>query len=211
MNMNHSIAVAVFSSLMIGATPAWAQHGGGHGGGGHGGGSHGGVGGHAAAPVHSGGARGGVAIGHAVPRSAPRVRAPLHASGGRYYPSLHTNIGLGLVAGYPYYGYAYPYGYGYPFAHPYAYGGYAYGAYGYGYGYPSAIGAYGGVRIQGAPRDAQVYVDGYYAGIVDDFDGTFQRLTLEPGPHQIEIVVPGAPPVAFDVNAQPGRTITIRP
>jgi hypothetical protein len=56
-----------------------------------------------------------------------------------------------------------------------------------------------------------VYVDGYYAGIVDDFDGTFQRLTVEPGPHQIEIVVPGAPPFIFDVNAQPGRTITIRP
>ena len=47
--------------------------------------------------------------------------------------------------------------------------------------------AYGGVRIQGAPRDAQVFVDGTYAGVVDDFDGTFQHLDLEPGSHAIEI------------------------
>lgn len=196
MNLNHITAVAVFSGLMIAAAPAWAQHNGGH----------------AAAPVHAGGARGGVAVGHAVPRSALRVRAPLHAIGGHYYPSLHTAIGFGLVAGYPYYGYAYPYGYGYPYAHPYADGVYGYG-YGYGYRYPPAVAAYGGIRIQGAPKDAQVYVDGYYAGIVDDFDGTFQSLTVDPGPHQIEIVVPGAAPVAFDVdvNVQPGRTITIRP
>jgi hypothetical protein len=118
------------------------------------------------------------------------------------------------VTGYPYYGYAYPYSYGYPYAHPYGYGAYGYGYRGYGYpgyGYPPAAAAYGDIRFQGRPKDAQVYVDGYYAGIVDDFDGTFQRLTVEPGPHQIEIVVPGAPPFTVDVNAQPGRTITIRP
>ena len=39
--------------------------------------------------------------------------------------------------------------------------------------------AYGGVRIQGAPHNAEVYVDGNYAGVVDDYDGTFQRLDLE--------------------------------
>ena len=50
---------------------------------------------------------------------------------------------------------------------------------------------YGGVRIQGAPRNAEVYVDGSYVGIVDDFDGAFQRLELEPGAHSIEIRAPG--------------------
>jgi hypothetical protein len=33
----------------------------------------------------------------------------------------------------------------------------------------------------GTPRDAEVYVDGYYAGTVDDFDGTFQRLHIDTG------------------------------
>ena len=37
---------------------------------------------------------------------------------------------------------------------------------------------YGDVRLMVRPRDAAVYVDGYYAGVVDDFDGVFQRLTL---------------------------------
>lgn len=71
-----------------------------------------------------------------------------------------------------------PYAYGRSLAHPYAYAGYGYGY--PGYGYSLAAGAYGEIRIQGAPKDAHVYVDGYYAGIVDDFDGTFQRLNVEP-------------------------------
>jgi hypothetical protein len=70
--------------------------------------------------------------------------------------------------------------------------------------------AYGGLRIIEAPRDAQVFADGYYVGIVDDFDGVFQHLNLEPGPHRVEIHHPGFPPVAFDVDIQPGRTITLR-
>jgi hypothetical protein len=60
-----------------------------------------------------------------------------------------------------------------------------------------------------APPDAQVFADGYYAGIVDDFDGAFQRLTIEDGPHQIEIRGPGLPPMTFDVNVQPGRTVNL--
>jgi hypothetical protein len=69
---------------------------------------------------------------------------------------------------------------------------------------------YGGLRIVNAPRDAQVFADGYYVGIVDDFDGIFQHLNLETGPHHIEINEPGLQPVAFDVNIAPGRTMTFR-
>src|SRR5206468_2503108 len=70
--------------------------------------------------------------------------------------------------------------------------------------------AYGGVRIVDAPRDAEVFADGYYVGIVDDFDGVFQHLNLEAGPHRIEIRAPGLAPIAFDVLVEPGRTITYR-
>jgi hypothetical protein len=75
---------------------------------------------------------------------------------------------------------------------------------------PSPGVSYGGVRITDAPRDAQVFADGNYAGIVDDFDGWLQHLNLEPGPHRIEIHTPGAGAVSFDVVVQPGRTITLR-
>ena len=46
------------------------------------------------------------------------------------------------------------------------------------------------VRIQLEPEaaeDAAVYVDGFYAGIVDDFNGVFQALPLPPGAHEIAI------------------------
>jgi hypothetical protein len=43
------------------------------------------------------------------------------------------------------------------------------------------------IRIQVSPKEAEVYVDGYYVGIVDSFDGTFQRLDVPPGEHVIEI------------------------
>jgi hypothetical protein len=96
------------------------------------------------------------------------------------------------------------------------------GAYGYRYDYPNyygySSGYYGGyargsharLRVLGAPPYAEVYVDGYYAGIVNDFDGTFQHLELVPGPHQIEIRAPGFAPIVFDMQAIDGRTITYR-
>ncbi len=156
------------------------------------------------------------------------VRAPLRSY---YYPyygyGYRPGFSIGLGFGYPYYygsfGYPYygSYGYGYSYGgyYPYGYGGsgyggsgydgYGYGGYGYG-GYARRPGydAYGGIRIQGAPRNAEVYVDGGYAGIVDDYDGVFQRLDLEPGSHEIEIRTTGRPQV-YDVNLTPGQTLTI--
>jgi hypothetical protein len=128
-------------------------------------------------------------------------------------------VGYGYYhRGYRHRGY-YPYNYGY---YPYNYGYYPYnyGYSGYGYPYPpytagiSAVppqGAlYGGVRLDVTPRDASVYVDGYYAGIVDDFDGALQRVALEPGPHRFEITAPGYEPVTFEVNVQPHQTVRYR-
>ena len=84
----------------------------------------------------------------------------------------------------------------------------------YGYSLPqSGYGTrryYGDVRLEINPREAAVYVDGYYAGIVDDFDGVFQRLTLEAGPHKIEVELPGFEPRAFDVLVDPTRTVDVR-
>ena len=128
-----------------------------------------------------------------------------------YYPfrpgiTLGFYAGFGYPYGYPYYAYPY-YGYGYPYGYPYA---------GYGYGVPPASYvsmqpgvAYGGVRIEGAPKDAQVFADGYFVGIVEDFDGPVRHLNLQAGAHEIEIRPAGARPVAFDVNVQPGQTMSV--
>ncbi len=101
------------------------------------------------------------------------------------------------------------------FGSPYAYRsggyfnrGYNRGNYGY-YAIPQGF-AYGSLRIVDAPPDAQVFVDGYYAGVVDDYDGVFQRLNMEPGEHQLEVEpYPGAPPLSYQVYVEPGRTVTV--
>jgi hypothetical protein len=138
-------------------------------------------------------------------------RAPLRSYYYPYYgyrPGLSIALGFGYPSyygayGYPYYGGYYGYSYGgyypYGYAPPVAYDGYA---------VRGSYGRYGGVRIQGAPRNAEVYVDGAYAGVVDDYDGVFQRLDLEAGSHEVEIRTAGRP-LVYDVNVTPGQTVTI--
>jgi hypothetical protein len=121
-----------------------------------------------------------------------------------YRPGFSGGVYLG--APYGFYGSAYPYPY--PYARPYSYP-YPYAHPAPGYGYPAGA-PYGGVRLEVLPRHAEVLVDGYYAGTVDDFDGTFQRLELEEGAHNIEIRAPGYQPAAFDVNVLLGQTIKYR-
>jgi len=66
------------------------------------------------------------------------------------------------------------------------------------------------MRVQAKPRETQVFVDGYYAGIADDFDGTFQRLRLDAGQHTIQLFLPGHRLFAQDLYFQPGNTFTLR-
>ena len=110
--------------------------------------------------------------------------------GGRHYSPFYNGLG-----------YPYPYSYGYGYGSPYYGGGY-YGYYGGSYSYT------GSVRLKVKPRHAEVLVDGYYVGTVDDFDGTFQSLKLEPGPASIEVRAPGFEALRFDVRVLPGRKIT---
>jgi hypothetical protein len=60
------------------------------------------------------------------------------------------------------------------------------------------------------PRAAEVFVDGGYAGLVDEFDGSFQSLRLSPGNHKIEVRLQGYDSLSFEVHVQPERTITLR-
>ena len=74
---------------------------------------------------------------------------------------------------------------------PYGYGGYGYGGGGGGGGGSGGgSGGYavsreyrdsGHLRLKIKPQQAQVYVDGYFVGVVDSFDGAFQKLGLDAG------------------------------
>jgi hypothetical protein len=68
--------------------------------------------------------------------------------------------------------------------------------------------ATGAVRLKVKPVEASVYVDGYYVGVVDDFDGVFQRLRLEPGPHHLEIRLAEYDDLSVDVMIHPDHTTT---
>ncbi|MEZ5286283.1 MAG: PEGA domain-containing protein [Vicinamibacterales bacterium] len=68
----------------------------------------------------------------------------------------------------------------------------------------------GGLRLKMKPRDAQVFIDGAYAGVVDEFDGIFQSLRLAPGAHKLEVRMPGFEPLTMDVHIQPDRTMTVQ-
>lgn len=141
----------------------------------------------------------GAVTGQAVRRGTVR---PVYGRGW-YYPS------------HPWYGSWYPYGFGswglgFYMWDPYWYGGgYGY-PYAYGYGYPGRYDDTGSVRTIVKPKDAQVFVDGYYVGVVDEFDGAFQRLRLDTGPHRIEIRKDGFETMRFDVRITIDHTITLR-
>ena len=124
-------------------------------------------------------------------RTVPRIVHPTIVTVIPYRPYVYRpRLGIGV-----YYG---------------AGGSYPYGYTPRGYYDPIPGRPYGGLRITGVPREAQVFADGYYVGIVNDFDGIFQHLNLEAGPHRIQIEVPGYETIAFDVMVQPGRTTTFR-
>jgi hypothetical protein len=145
--------------------------------------------------------------GRAVPRSrggnidvAP-PRYNYYSYPRRYYPYGYGAFGLGYFYYDPYTWYPPSYYSGYP-----GYYGNGGGGYYEGGGYYDE----GELRLTVSPRFADVYVDGYFAGRVDDFDGVFQALKLEGGPHHLQIVAQGFAPLDFDVRIDPGRKITYR-
>lgn len=60
------------------------------------------------------------------------------------------------------------------------------------------------------PATAQIFADGYYIGIPEDFRFEDGGAVLEPGPHRIDIVAPDYEPVSFDVNLTRGQSATFR-
>jgi hypothetical protein len=150
-------------------------------------------------------------------------------SGSTLAESRHPQAGTGRGGFYgygssryyrPYY-YPHFYGsfyYGWPYFYDpfYSFGGYYGGGY-YG-GYYGAPGSYYGtrygdrasLRVMVNPDKTRVFVDGYYAGIADDFDGLFQRLHVSPGRHEITLKLEGYRTHRMKVYVGAGSTLKIR-
>jgi hypothetical protein len=86
-----------------------------------------------------------------------------------------------------------------------AYAQYPYPPYGWGYRYDIT----GSARIQVTPKNAEVYVDGYFVGTVDDFDGALQRLHVEPGEHELQFHLVGYRTIREKVLFRPRTTLKI--
>jgi PEGA domain-containing protein len=100
-----------------------------------------------------------------------------------------------------FYGWSPYYAFGYS---PYAFAPYGYAPYGRRYDDSASA------RVQVKPKQAEVYVDGYLAGVADDFDGTFQRLHLRPGGHVITLYLDGHRSVTERMYFSSGRTQKIK-
>ena len=66
----------------------------------------------------------------------------------------------------------------------------------------------GYVRIADYPAQDEVYVDGTYCGIVDDFNSRNQSLPLEPGNHTVVIQDAGQS-YQYEIQLAAGATLTI--
>ncbi len=132
------------------------------------------------------------ALGVAVVLWAADAEAQRRRSGHRTRSVVFVSAGVYR----PYYGGAFWQRYPYPYPYPYPYA--------YRWDDRSDL------RIQATPREAQVYVDGYFVGIVDQFDGFAQRLRVEPGEHDIELYLDGYRTRRDRMLLRPGESYQLR-
>jgi hypothetical protein len=150
--------------------------------------------------------------GRAVPRDEPRRSSPSARAPSRAAPPVRNVPGRYHAA---------PRAYSFPpidvrlsyYYHPYF--GFYYGPY-YGpfYPYPGPFVRHtrysaSAIRVRVQPDQAEVYVNGYYAGIVDDFNGAFQRLYVPAGEHHLEFRLHGYLSIRQDVYVAPGDTLEV--
>ena len=157
----------------------------------------------AAAPQRGGGgghfggghAGGGAHFGGGGPRGHFNGEVRGHFGGSRgHFRGGHGRFFIGGGFYDPFWGPYYPYGYGYPYV----------------YGYPYGVYSSGSVRTEITPKQTEVYVDGYYAGVADNFDGAFQRLHTTPGGHVVTLRLEGYRTVTENIYVRPDSTSKLK-
>jgi archaellum component FlaG (FlaF/FlaG flagellin family) len=70
--------------------------------------------------------------------------------------------------------------------------------------------ATGELKIAATPSRAAVFVDGQYAGHVDEFNGVGKAMLLTPGQHRLRIALPGYLPFDTMVDLRPQQKLKIQ-
>ena len=70
--------------------------------------------------------------------------------------------------------------------------------------------ATGELKIAATPSRAAVFVDGQYAGHVDEFDGVGKAMLITPGQHRLRIALPGYLPFDTMVDLRPQQKLKIQ-
>ena len=117
--------------------------------------------------------------------ASPGVAYAQHHHGGPHHSAV-------FVGGYFYNPFFGPYPWWPSYAYPYVY-------------YP-VYDTRAELRLLVTPKEANVYIDGFYSGVVDDFDGFFQRLPVPPGAHEVVLYLQGYRTVHQTVYATSGPT-----
>ena len=166
----------------------------------------------------------------ATPRSAPRA-APQSprasngrgrtgvAPGTRYERPQRTRGHYRDGRRYNYRG-GYYRGYHYPRYYPYFFSSYWWGYPGYYYGSPYAYRSYRESDIPGAdmgaldmdvrPEEAEIYINGEYVGIADQFDGFPRYLWLEEGTYRVVLYREGYRTTAREFDVKPGVVFQVK-
>ena len=66
------------------------------------------------------------------------------------------------------------------------------------------------LKITATPSRAAVFVDGQFAGHVDEFDGVGKAMLLTPGQHRLHIALPGYLPFDTMVDVRPRQKLKIQ-
>ena len=164
--------------------------------------------------------------GDEIPNTAKRQDGDRHRGKYRHYDGYRNYGGYYYGCRDPYYpgcgyrrfhSYGVPYyfygPYGYYYRHFPTYGGYGSGAYGSG-----GVGggaAYGGGAEMGAldmdvrPEEAQIFVNGEYVGIADQYDGYPGYLWLEEGTYDVVIFMEGFQTISRQYSVYPGLVVDV--
>jgi hypothetical protein len=129
------------------------------------------------------------------PEPPPRELPPRYDLRPRiyYFPPISVQRGFYY---HPYFGFYYGPYYGPYYPHPGPYFGHT--------RYSTSA-----IRTKVTPVETEVFVNGYYAGIADDFNGIFQRLYVPAGEHEIELHLEGYRTFRRLVYIAPGDTLDL--